>query len=528
MPPRLTHDTRIHVVAVLVAWGTVCHVLKFVLDQTMLGPMSDYMERWSRVLPSVGWSSTWGIALHLTTAAVAILMLLPRRRRELLAVLLGPYVLSQLATPDRISSHSAHLVAGLMVVAGLAALESLDRTRGASSADRHPDWYGWTFTGLALVCALTYWFGAFYKLNPVWCSDRSAGTRFLMAFLAPLLEPTGLATAARALLAPVAIYGTIVLELVLPLLLFGSRTRLLGCALGLAFHVPMIAQGVSDFTAMTVAFYPAFLSVSEVQELLNRLRQPTLERITVTGLVGALGCRAVVNTPAFLERRQAPDVNALVLAANTTLTCALLLVFIYAAVTVAAGLRTPRAAARVTPWRGGRSVPLGAAGVIGLVLFLVTYNNLGTFFGLPTVAPMTVFSGIDADYTNHYLMPRLPLVYDYGYVPLVRFEAPALDTREAREFQVFVRFVEKQAPPPRLHLEFLRYQMSRICRSGGAAAVRVELASPHGTIDDVCARPEMLRYVPLRLTPAVCHPGSCSTVIRTWVAGGLLASQPHK
>ena len=189
---RLKHDTRIHVVAVLVAVGTVGHVLKLVLDQTMVGPMSDYMERWGRVLPLVGWPSAWGIALHVATAAVAVSTLVLRCRRELLALLLVPYVLSIPATPDRISSHSAHLIAALTIVAGMCAVEWIGRIRPGASAEPRPDGYGWTFTGLACVCTSTYWFAAFYKLNPRWFSERSAC--YLAAGRPVVTQDTGFGT----------------------------------------------------------------------------------------------------------------------------------------------------------------------------------------------------------------------------------------------------------------------------------------------------------------------------------------------
>src|SRR5262249_14115280 len=161
-------------------------------------------------------------------------------------------------------------------------------------------------------------FAAFYKLNSVWFSSRSSAPGFLVPLAAPVVSALGLpAGPVERLLAAIAIYGTLVIEFGLPLLLFRPSTRLLGCVVGVGFHLLLVAGGFVTFPLLIIAFYPAFLSLPEPRRLLESLRRPTVARLTGTALVGAGGLWAVATMPKRWMYR--PPAHALVVGANDVL-----------------------------------------------------------------------------------------------------------------------------------------------------------------------------------------------------------------
>ena len=90
-------------------------------------------------------------------------------------MLLAPvFLLSQLASPDRIASHNGLMAAGVWSSSswGWGSGTTALRRPGSPRADS----YQWTLTGLAWVCTLSLCAFAFlYKLNPVWFSTPEQG-----------------------------------------------------------------------------------------------------------------------------------------------------------------------------------------------------------------------------------------------------------------------------------------------------------------------------------------------------------------
>ena len=208
----LRSDLRLEVFAVVFALGTVFHELEFLLEQARVGPFTEYMERWSRVAPSMGWSSEVGLALHFGNVVISVLLVVLPWRRELLCLLTPTFFLSQLASPDRIASHSGLMAGGLLVIFTLGVAEWLERLgQPERAAVPRTDWCGWTLTGLSWVCTLTYFFALVYKLNPHGFSPGSAAPGFLLQPLGPILTRTGWAGGVvEPVVAALAIYGTLV------------------------------------------------------------------------------------------------------------------------------------------------------------------------------------------------------------------------------------------------------------------------------------------------------------------------------
>ena len=540
----LASDLRFELFAALFGVGTVYHELEFLMEQGRTGSFWEYMERWSRAIPSIGWTSETGLALHLGTAAIGLLVAVLPWRRELLCLLAPVFLLSQLASPDRIASHNGLMAAALLVVFLLGVGEWVDRAAGRRRpGSPRADWYQWTLTGLAWVCALTYAFAFLYKLNPVWFSTRSGGPRFLVAPLDPILSGLGLPGGGKMMLAAIAIWGTLLVELALPPLLFWPRTRLLACLIGLGFHLPMIAGGVLDFPTLIVALYPAFLSLGETRELVQRCRaHPTRWRVAATLAVVGLGISGILRTSRLrwvnAGSTGSDDVVRIV---NTVATWATFVVLAHVTMALAewrlergardslAPLTRPGEVSLATrdvprtPDRRSWGPVIAAASVIFVGAAFV-YNNVGLFFGLPVGGAMAMYSGIEADRSNHFVMPRIPLIDAFTYVRVIGFDAPNADTPEIREFRAFVRWMDDRRNPPNVQLNVVRYQMHRICRSAPSGAVGLALRSTDGTIRrfaDVCAAPGMRRYWPIP-TGGRCRP-SCDDVFSLWAQGKLRA-----
>jgi hypothetical protein len=238
------------------------------------------------------------------------------------------------------------LVGAVVIIQGLALGELIERRRRPGEAPP-TDWYAWTLVGLTWLVALTYFFACLHKLNQDWLSpDGSAAPAVLLASVEPLLVPlAGSPERALAIVAGPAIYSTLALELVLPILLFGRRTRLLGCLVGIGFHLPMLVQRVGDFPVLILAFYPLFLSAPEAQAVLARcLERPSPARLA-SGL--ALGAALVALSARSEPLKQlAIDTDPLVLLLRDLLLFGSLILFAWIVV-VLAGLLIERAFARL-------------------------------------------------------------------------------------------------------------------------------------------------------------------------------------
>jgi hypothetical protein len=511
--------------------------LEFVLEQGQVGPFAEYMERWSRAVPSTGWPSEVGVWLHLSNVAISLLILALPWRRELLCLLAVTFLLSQLASPERIASHSTLMAGGLLVILLLGSAEWLEGpARRGRSAARRTDWYGWTLTGLAWICALTYFFAFFYKLNDYWLPRSGVALNFLIRPVEPIADGLGLLPSFQSALAPVATYGTLLAESLLPPLLFWRRTRLLGCLVGLVFHLPMVAQGVVDFPSLIVAFYPAFLSLGETREVLRRgLARPGIARLAGTLALGGFWIWAFQRSPKLdAMYGSEPGLDPLAAVAFNGLTCATLLGFSYLTLTLGAWLLERRSpaipeptdAAGGTPPRtappdlpGHRRASPGSALAAASVLFVsaaFVYNNLALFFGLPFAGAMLMYSGIDPAADDHLVLPRVSLGDWMAHASIVRFEPRGIKTREAREFREFTEWLDEQDRPPQLHLNHLRYHMHRVCASAPGATLQLEIELRGDTLayENVCAEPTMLSYLVIP-TESECRP-SCGSALRRW------------
>jgi hypothetical protein len=515
--PALITDVRLDAFAMMFALGTLLHELEFVREIAFAGPLTEYMERWGRAVPTTGWPSWVGVTLHLADAAVSLLVLLGRRRREGLCLLAVTFLLSQLVSPNRIASHSSLMFGGLVTILLLAIGEWTERVTGRTRSDPRSDWYAWTLTGLAWICALTYFFAFFYKLNAGWFSSRSPGPIFLIGPLAPILDRIVSPSLSQPILSVLATYGTLLIELGLPPMLFHPRTRRLGFLVGAIFHFPMVLRGVTDFPVLMLAFYPAFLGLDEARELLRRLARPGLGSLLGALVLTGFGIWAVGGAPqAEGMIRGLGRIHPLLALFNTALTYAAIALIAYLICAFAGWLTEGQGA---SPASGAipRRLATAPASVALFVVCLCAANQLAPFVGLPRAGALIMYSAIASDAQNHYLRPGLWLADSFRYVAITRFEPVGIDTREAREFGAFAR--QSQREGHQVHLNLVRYHMDRICRSAAGGAIRLTLhipGRPHREFRDVCADPAMRWYVPIPIGPE-CNP-RCPA-LRRWIRG---------
>lgn len=339
--------------AIVFALGTIHHELQFILEQQLMGPFTEYLERWSRVKPSVGWPSEVGVTIHLADIVISILVLALPYRRELLCLLTPVFLLSNFASLERIPAHNSLMAGALVILLVLALGEIAERvvTRTGRATAPPTDWYGWTLTGLSGLTALAYFFAAFQKLNTRWFSPEDSP---VMNFVLPYVEPLGLPEAmAVALLGYPMLVGTLVAEVLLPCLLLCRRTRLPGFLFGVLFHMPMLAQGVMDFPPLILSFYPLFMSLEEARTLLARLlSRPSRWRLASTLVIGSAGVWTIATSshvvPLYAGSR---GLEPMLMYVHSGLLYVTFFFFVYVTATVAGMLldrRSQRAPARLS------------------------------------------------------------------------------------------------------------------------------------------------------------------------------------
>jgi hypothetical protein len=329
----LASDRRFDLFGFTFALGTLHHTLQQILEQMRVGPFTEYLERWSRARPSFGWPNEVGVAIYVGLLVASLVAVVVPWRRAALALTAVPFLLSMLVSPEEIDSHSTLMIGAYVILLALTVGELVERWLARDRLAISTDWYRYTRIGLCLLCALLYFFAFFYKLNAVWLSpERTRATVFLLAPVEPLLAWLGVSSrGAAAILAPLGIVGTLSLELAVPLLLLWPRGRLVGCLAGLVLHLPMLAQGVTDFPTLTIAFYPLFLARGEAVELWQRLHRPARGWIVwTTAPLGAFGCWAIGRADNVQRWYQdSPGLDPLLMVAHLTLLDLTFVLFVY-------------------------------------------------------------------------------------------------------------------------------------------------------------------------------------------------------
>lgn len=208
-------------------------------------------------------------------------------------------------------------------------------------------------------------------------------------------------------------WGTVAIEVALPVLLAVPRTRLLGLIVGGAFHTILALAGNVPFSALALALYVAFLPTDTP----SRLRavgvgRPALGRWALrarrfgaspAALFVAVGCWLAAAVIFSFE-----PVAGRALISNGT---RLVLVLVMVAAGILLALSVARGGPRIyspTSLRLGH--PVFAVGILLLVA-----NSLSPYLGLKTESSFTMFSNLqtEAGYWNHAFIPEAVRVFPY-------------------------------------------------------------------------------------------------------------------
>lgn len=147
--------------------------------------------------------------------------------------------------------------------------------------------------------------------------------------------------------------------------------------------------------------------------------------------------------------------------------------------------------------------------VLAVVCGLFTFNNLAGFFGFPSFGPMTMYSGIRTTSDNHFLMPKLSLGDADVYVAVERLDIKSGGSEPGQQFRALTRYVNEERRL--LHLNVVRWHVSRTCRSSADVSIRLVLRPADGDrrqYDDACQAADLQRYELLSSYPP-CGPSGC-------------------
>ena len=209
------------------------------------------------------------------------------------------------------------------------------------------------------------------------------------------------------------IYGTVAIEVALPLLLAVPRTRLLGLAVGGAFHTVLVLAGNVPFSALAFALYVAFLppdtptrlrALAAQHEGLARWarrarRYPRPPPLPPRLIGGWLAAAVVVSLEPVLGRALISNGTRLFLVA----------LVLWAGGLLALGLRQGGPSTHAPG-----SLKLGhPVFVIGILLLVV--NSLSPYLGLKTESSFTMFSNLQTERGawNHAFVPEAMRVFTY-------------------------------------------------------------------------------------------------------------------
>jgi hypothetical protein len=210
-----------------------------------------------------------------------------------------------------------------------------------------------------------------------------------------------------------AIWGTVAIELALPVLLAVPRTRMLGLAVGGAFHAVLALAGNVPFSALALALYVAFLPTDTPARLravvadrpglgvwagwVRRLARSHAALPVAVG--GWLACAAIFSAEPAAGRALIANGTRLVVVA-----------FVLAAGVLAVLCRRPGSPAV----HAARSLRLGhPAFAVGVGLLVL--NSLSPYLGLKTESSFTMFSNLKTEgpYWNHAFIPEAVKVFPY-------------------------------------------------------------------------------------------------------------------
>jgi hypothetical protein len=358
-------------------------------------------------------------------------------------------------SPDNANHHVLHAIASATL---LASLPFAARAAGGLSRLTGEGWRACFAPALRVELLALYGFAVLHKLNRDYLDPEVSCAVFTLLGVVPSWAGEWLASdpARRTAL----VYGSLLAETAIPLLLAMRGTRRLGIAAGVLFHTFL---GIRFFAFSTglLAFYSLFAPAALFAGLDSALRRwrerGAPVRIALSGAVVRVGALALVAAMGWaaatlrlpggmqLPRLGFPLLSGVWVAG----------VLGAAAVALLGGGRAG--------WRGPAAGRLGAAPVLALFPLLVIGNGLSPYLGLRTVPTFSMFSNLrtEGGRTNHLFMPATGLRVASWQEDLVR----VIDA-EDEDLRRFAR---------RPHRTFydLQRRIQKLAREQGKTGIRV-------------------------------------------------------
>lgn len=279
-------------------------------------------------------------------------------------------------------------------------------------------WYTAVAPWIRIELCVLYFFTVFHKLNYSyfdidWSCAARLHTDIYRRF--PLLPQADWAL-------NVAIYGTLIIETAIPLLLSFRRTRLVGAVMGLSFHAMLAAHphmGLISFSSMMTSLFTVFLPQSTAVALKPTSKLRKVRRWVAIGM-GALFLpwilRSVLPSSLHLE-----DVITHAWKAG------FIAFYCYIALCLVMFVRSQRMTRNEKRVMEGswRSHP-----ILAVFIVLLLINGFGPYFGLRTQTSFSMFSNLHTENgeSNHLIMPSgIQLTnWQYDLVEIVDSNEPDL------------------------------------------------------------------------------------------------------
>jgi len=366
----------------------------------------------------------------LLTAAVLSVLYKPSWQR--FAVLI---IVDWLSVAWEFPLHPNHIVFSWVVNATLitSLLIVAYKNKGISDPDMASNWYAVFAPWLRVELCILYFFTVFHKLNVVYFEvDLSCAAKLHLEIndRFPLMPEGKWALYS-------AIYGTLIIEAAIPLLLLFRRTFFAGAVLGVLFHALLALHshmGLFSFSSTMMALFTVFLPLHYARAL-----KPS-ESICKIWRLGLLGAGALLLV--WISRGLFPWGPFLEEKLHHNWKLGFLGYYVYVVVALILFIRAKRVGMgdseqiAVGNWRAQPAL-------IAFSLLLII-NGFGPYFGLKTQTSFSMFSNLQTENgtTNHLIMPSGIQVtsWQYDFVEIVGSNEPNLIG--ANENDLFVVYLE--------------------------------------------------------------------------------------
>jgi hypothetical protein len=194
------------------------------------------------------------------------------------------------------------------------------------------------------------------------------------------------------------VYGTLMFEAGIPLLLIFRRTRVTAIIIGMLFHGLLALHshpGVFSFSATMMALYTTFLSLSTAEAVMPRKSIIKLWRLGVYALAAALLIWTI--------RKLLPSGLHLEEVLNQNWKAGLVAYFAYMVTGLFVFIRSQRTQNETQTAQGNwRTYPL-----LSIFVGVLLLNGFGPYFGLKTQTSFSMFSNLHTENgeSNHLIMP---------------------------------------------------------------------------------------------------------------------------